>query len=148
MATPTPVVEVPVEIVAVPPAFVVVDGRELGKIARETIHLAPGRYEVTFSIPGYRRESRTVVVDEATREIRLTMPPYGLLSVVPEFGTPLAGSQVFFGNRLLGSLPVVNAKVPEGTDLLRVTWPDGSVFEVSCQVEAERVTTVLVAKPY
>lgn len=146
--SPSPVVEVPVEVVVVPPAFVVIGNRDLGKVARQTVHLKPGTYEVTVSIPGYRTEKKRVVVDPETQEIHLNMPPFGFLSVVPDFGTPLSGSRVFVGDRLLGQLPVVNAKVPEGSHQLRVTWPDGSSFEARCQVEEERVTTVTVTKPY
>ncbi|MGC8915443.1 MAG: protein kinase domain-containing protein [Thermoanaerobaculum sp.] len=143
-----PMEDVVVEVVAVPPAVVVFGDQELGKVARQTLRLKPGNYEVTFSIPGYRTERKRVVVDSNTREIRLTMTPFGFLSVVPDLGTPLSGSKVFLDDRPLGQLPLVNAKVSEGSHQLSVTWPDGGFFRTVCQVEAERVTTVVVTKPY
>ncbi|MFN3413004.1 MAG: serine/threonine-protein kinase [Thermoanaerobaculum sp.] len=147
LPSPSPVPEVSVEIVAVPPALVVIGNQELGRVAREKVRLKPGTYEVSFSIPGYRTEKRTVDVTSDTREIHLAMPPFGLLSVVPDLGTPVSGSKVFVGNRMVGQLPVVNAKVPEGSYPVRVTWPDGSSFQATCEIEMERVTTVTVTKP-
>lgn len=153
LATPvpvaTPVAEVAVELVVVPPAFVKLGDRELGKIARESLRLRPGSYRVTYWIPGYRTEVRTIRIEAQPdgQEVVLSMPAFALLSVVPEFGTPVAGARVFLNDRLLGALPLLNAKVDEGSYGLRVTWPDGATFEVTCQVKAEEPTTVTVRKP-
>lgn len=145
--TPSPASEVEVEIMAIPPAFVVIGDRELGKVARKMVRLTPGSYQITFSIPGYRTERRTVLVQNDTREILLTMPPFGFLSVVPDLDTPLTGTRVFVDDRLLGPLPIVSAKLPEGDHQLKVTWPDGSVFQLTFNVGPERVTTLTVTKP-
>lgn len=145
-AAPPPQQSFEVEFVVSPPAFVRVGDRELGKIARERVVLSSGPHRVVFWIPGYRTETRNIVVGSDTREVLLSMPPFGLLSVVPEFGTPVMGARAFLDDRPLGSLPVVNAKVPEGVHTLRVTWPDGAVFEAACSVKAEEAVTVAVSR--
>lgn len=137
---------VEVELVVTPPAFVRVDDRELGKIAREKVRLSTGRHQVTLWIPGYRTVTRTIEVDAHTRDVFLSLPPYGFLSVVPEFGTPVTGARVFLDDRFLGGLPLVSGKVEEGVHRVRVTWPDGAVFESDCQVKAETTVTVTVLK--
>jgi len=136
--------KVKVELTLVPPAYVKVDGEDLGKLARQTVELTKGRHLFSYGIPGFRWATTTVEVTEATSEIILRLPEFGFLTVVPDFGVPVRGTEVAVDGKPLGTLPVVNAKVSAGTHRVTVRFPTGAVVEKTVEVEAEKSTTVVI----
>jgi len=138
-AAPTPVPAptlVTVTLRVEPPSEVEVDGRDLGRIATRAIELEPGSHVVVQRIPGYRQRTRTVEVTDATTELALVLPPFGLLSVVNDFGVPILGSEVTVDDLRIGPLPVRDRKVEAGAHVLEVTWPDGGRWRETVQVPA------------
>src|SRR5262249_54951812 len=75
--------------------------------------LAPGTYKVTFSMPGYAPETRSIQVGAGSRtpvDVRLN-PVKGFLTIA---GTP-AGAEVFINGRDTGKVTPVEFLVEPGT---------------------------------
>jgi serine/threonine-protein kinase len=142
-AVPTPV-SVEVELFADPPAEVTVDGRSLGRIQSTRVTLTVGTHTIRERIPGYREDTREVEVKEAGQTIALRLPPFGLLTVVNDFGAPVQGAQVYLDGHAIGPLPVLDRKVEAGGHELKVTWPDGSGYSDKVEVTAESAQTKVV----
>ncbi len=142
-AVPAPV-KVDVELFSDPPAEVWVDGEALGRIQSTRVTLAVGTHSVRQRIPGYREETREVTVTEAGQTIALRLPPFGLLSVVNDFGVPVQGTRVFLDGAAVGSLPVRDRKVEAGTHELKVTWPGGSECTERLEIAPESTQTKVV----
>jgi hypothetical protein len=144
---PTPVptpVTVEVELFADPPAEVAVDGHWLGRIQSTRVTLTVGTHTVQQRIPGYREASREVDVKAAGQTITLHLPPFGLLTVVNDFGVPVQGAKVYLDGTSIGTLPVRDHKVEAGTHELKVTWPDGAVYRDKLEVGATSTQTKVV----
>lgn len=141
--TPAPAV-VSVDLFVDPPSLVEVDGRSLGKVQFVTIPLSVGRHRLRQVIEGYREATSEVEVTPTTRRLNLTLPPFGLLSVLQDLGQPTAGAKVYLDGELLGDLPTLERKVAAGERRLRVVWPDGGEFEESIQVTAAGHTRLTV----
>jgi hypothetical protein len=140
---PTPVT-VGVELFADPPAEVEVDGRPLGKIQSTNVSLTVGTHTVRQRIPGYREATHEIEVNAAGQVIALHLPPFGLLTVVNDFGVPVQGAKVYLDGNSLGPLPVQDRKVEAGTHELRVTWPDGSEYREETEIGAATAQTKVV----
>ena len=140
---PTPAT-VEVELFADPPAEVAVDGRSLGKIQATRLTLTVGKHTIRQRIPGYREATRDVEVTEAGQTITLRLPPFGLLTVVNDFGAPVAGAQVYLDGERIGPLPVLDRKVEAGAHDLRVAWPDGSEYRDRVEIAAASAQTRVV----
>jgi hypothetical protein len=144
---PTPVptpASVEVELFSDPPSEVWVDGKSIGRIQTTRVTLSVGRHEVRQRIAGYREATKDVEVTAAGQTIALHLPPFGLLSVVNDFGAPVQGAQVFLDGASLGALPVLDRKVAAGTHELKVTWPDGSEFAETVEIATASTTTKVV----
>jgi eukaryotic-like serine/threonine-protein kinase len=142
-AVPTPA-RVEVELFADPPADVTVDGNPLGRVQSTRVTLTVGRHTIRQRIPGYREATREVEVTGAGQTIALRLPPFGLLTVVNDFGAPVQGARVYLDGKLIGSLPVLDRKVEAGGHELRVTWPDGSEYRDHLDIAAEGTQTKVV----
>ncbi len=140
---PTPA-KVEVELFSDPPAEVWVDGESLGKIQSTRVALAVGTHTVRQRIVGYREASQEVQVKDAGQAIALRLPPFGLLSVVNDFGAPVQGAQVYLDGSLVGALPVHDRKVEAGAHELRVAWPDGSEYRDRVEIGAASTQTKVV----
>ncbi len=132
-ATPTPA-PIAVDLFVDPPSLVEIDGRSLGKVQFVTVHLTPGRHRVRQVIEGYRDTATEVEITPSTRRLNLTLPPFGLLTVVQDLGQPTAGVRVFLDGQELGGLPLLERKVAAGERALKVVWPDGGVFEETISI--------------
>lgn len=139
--TPAPVA---VDLFVDPPSLVEVDGRSLGKVQFVTVTLSPGRHRIRQVIEGYRDTTTEVEVTPSTRRLNLTLPPFGLLTVLQDLGQPTAGVAVFLDGEELGGLPAMERKVAAGERALRVVWPDGGVFEETITVTAAGHTRLTV----
>jgi hypothetical protein len=142
-SVPTPA-EVDVDLFVDPPAEVAIDGKALGKVQSAKVRLAIGRHAVTQRIPGYREETRDVEVTAAGQRIALSLPPFGILSVVNDFNVPVQGAKVFLDGRQLGPLPVRGRKVEAGAHELKVVWPDGSEYREAARIAAASAVTRVV----
>jgi eukaryotic-like serine/threonine-protein kinase len=145
--TPSPVptpAEVEADLFVTPPADVAIDGRALGKVQSVRVRLAVGRHTITQRIPGYREETREVEVTAAGQRIAMSLPPFGILSVVNDFNVPIQGAKVFLDGRKLGALPVRDRKVEAGAHELKVVWPDGSEYREATSVAAASAVTRVV----
>ncbi len=140
---PTPA-EVDVDLFVDPPAEVAIDGKPLGKVQSAKVRLAIGRHAITQRIPGYREETRDLEVTAAGQRIALSLPPFGILSVVNDFNVPVQGAKVFLDGRNLGALPVRDRKVEVGAHELKVVWPDGSVYREAARIAAASAVTRVV----
>jgi len=76
--------------------------------------------------------------------ITLHLPPFGLLTVVNDFGVAVQGASVYLDGNLLGPLPARDRKVEAGTHELRVVWPDGSEYREQTEVTAATQQTRVV----
>jgi serine/threonine-protein kinase len=141
--TPTPAT-VEVEFFVDPPAEVEVDGQALGRVQSTRVPLTVGKHSVRQRIPGYREATREVEVTGAGQTFTLHLPPFGLLTVVNDFGVTVQGAQVYLDGSLLGPLPVRDRKVEAGTHELRVVWPDGSEHREETAVTASSQQTRVV----
>jgi hypothetical protein len=138
-ATPVPTPEpVAVELFVDPPSLIELDGRALGRVQSVSVDLAPGPHRIRQSIEGYRSTEHEVQVTPETKRLTLTLPPFGVLSVLQDLGVPAAGAKVYLDGDEVGKLPVMEQKVPAGAHVLKVVWPDGTSFEKSIDVTAGR----------
>jgi len=142
-SVPTPA-EVDVDLFVDPPAEVAIDGKALGKVQSAKVRLAIGRHAVIQRIPGYREETRDVEVTAAGQRIALSLPPFGILSVVNDFNVPVQEDKVFLDGRQLGPLPVRGRKVEAGVHELKVVWPDGSEYREAARIAAASAVTRVV----
>ncbi len=146
LPTPTPVPTAaprPVSLFVDPPSHVEVDGRSLGRIASETVELTPGEHTIVQTIDGYQSKVWHVTVTDDTTRIPLTLPPYGVLSVVQDFGVPIQGATVHLDGTDIGPLPLLDRKVAVGAHELRVVWPSGAEYRGEVRITAatqKRVT--------
>ena len=144
---PTPVptpATVEVHVFSDPPADVEVDGHSLGRVQSAGVKLTVGTHTFRQRIPGYRETTRDVEVKEAGQTIALHLPPFGLLTVVNDFGVPVQGAAVFLDGKSIGSLPVRDQKVAAGPHELKVTWPDGTEYRDNVEVVATTAQTKVV----
>ncbi len=141
--TPTPAT-VEVEFFADPPAEVEVDGQALGRVQSTRVPLTVGKHIIRHRIPGYREATREVEVTGAGQTFTLHLPPFGLLTVLNDFGVTVQGAQVYLDGTLVGPLPVRDRKVEAGTHELRVVWPDGSEYREETEVTAASQQTRVV----
>ncbi|MCS7182209.1 MAG: serine/threonine protein kinase [Thermoanaerobaculum sp.] len=147
--TPTAVVSptlVPVEVVVHPPAEVDVDGRPLGKIAREVVPLSLGVHRFRLRIPGFVERTEEAEVRLDTTSLTFNLPRFGILNVVPDMDVPIRGTEVRIDGRAAGSLPLTGKKLAVGTHELLVLWPDGSTFAAQVEITDTGPTNV-VARP-
>jgi eukaryotic-like serine/threonine-protein kinase len=142
-AAPTPVA-VEVELFVDPPAEVEVDGQAVGRVQSTRVTLTVGRHSFRQRIPGYREATREVEVTGAGQTITLHLPPFGLLTVVNDFGVAVQGATVYLDGDLVGPLPVRDRKVEAGTHELRVVWLDGSEYRSETEVTAASQQTKVV----
>ncbi|MGE5236984.1 MAG: serine/threonine-protein kinase [Acidobacteriota bacterium] len=143
--TPTPApVKVQVELFADPVSDVSVDGRELGRIQTTTVELTAGRHVIRQRIAGYLEKESDVEVTPETRRVALQLPPFGLLSVVNDFGVPIQGAEVSVDGRRVGTLPIRERKVEAGSHEVKVSWPDGRSFTRRVVVPAAGTVPVVV----
>jgi hypothetical protein len=143
--TPAPVTAT-VELFADPVSEVTVDGRDLGRIQTANVELVVGPHTFRQRIAGYMEKERTIDVQPTTARINLQLPPYGLLSVVNDFGVAIQGAEVSIDGHRVGSLPVRERKVEAGHHDVKVSWPDGRSFSRSIDVAAGQ-TAPVVARP-
>ena len=142
-AAPTPVT-VDVELFVDPPSEVTVDGRPLGKVQSSQLRLAVGKHEFTQKVAGYREETHEIEVTQSGQTVTLHLPPFGIVSVVNDFGVPVQGAKVFLDGKPLGPLPVRDRKVAAGSHEITVTWPDGSEYREATEVGAASSLTRVV----
>ena len=140
---PTPV-PVDVELFVDPPSEVAVDGRALGKVQSSQLRLAVGKHEFTQKVAGYREETHEIEVTQSGQTVTLHLPPFGIVSVVNDFGVPVQGAKVFLDGKPLGPLPVRDRKVAAGSHEITVTWPDGSEYREATEVGAASSLTRVV----
>jgi hypothetical protein len=140
---PTPAT-VEVELFVDPPADVEVDGQALGRVQSTRVSLPLGKHTFRQRIQGYRETTNEVDVAAAGQTVTLHLPPFGLLSVVNDFGVAVQGASVYLDGNLLGSLPVRDRKVEAGTHELRVVWPEGSEYREQTEVTAASQQTRVV----
>ncbi len=134
-AVPTPE-KIAVAFFVDPPSEVDVDGTSLGKIQSARIALTPGKHLVRQRIAGYRERVTEIDVTEATRQVPLHLPPFGIISVVNDLGVPVQGTKVFLDGADLGQLPLLDKKVEAGKHELLVTWPDGGKEQEEVEIAA------------
>jgi serine/threonine-protein kinase len=144
--SPTAAPPVRVELFVDPVSEVEIDGRSLGKVQTATVELAPGAHTVVQRIPGYVEKEHRVEVGTGTTRLTFQLPPFGLLSVLNDFGVPMQGTTVTLDGRALGSLPVRDRKVEAGSHGVVVRWPDGRTFTRTVDVPAAKSVAV-VARP-
>ena len=142
-AVPTPAA-VEVELFVDPPAEVDVDGQALGKMQSTKLTLTVGRHSFRQRIPGYREATQEAEVTAAGQTIALHLPPFGLLTVVNDFGVAVQGATVYLDGDLVGPLPVRDRKVEAGTHELRVVWLDGAEYRTRLEVTAASQQTKVV----
>jgi len=144
---PPPVKEVPVTIVVFPPAEVTVGGRSLGgRVQRTTVALSPGRHVIRYRIEGWASDETTVRVGSEPMQVNLSLPPFGKVSVIGDFGVPREGVRVLIDGRDVGSLNLRDHRIAPGLHQVEVRWPDGSVTQREVEVPAMD-TAVVVVKP-
>lgn len=144
-AAPTPPpAPVAVDLFVDPPSLVEVEGRSLGKVQFVTVHLVPGRHRIRQVIEGYRDTTTEVDITPTTRRLNLTLPPFGLLTVLQDLGQPTTGVTIFLDGEKLGGLPLLERKVAAGERTLKVVWPDGGVFEETITISAAGHTRLTV----
>ena len=148
--TPTPLPEpVLTSLFVDPPAEVSVDGQPLGRVQTTTVALAPGEHEFRQRIPGYLEQTVTIAVSAAAPRVTLRLPPFGMLSVFPEFGVPVRDVTVTIDGRPAGSLPLRDRKLEAGRRELLVRWPDGSEYREEIEVPAaEAVLRMVRPRPH
>ena len=108
------------------------------------VTLTVGRHSFRLRIPGYREATHEAEVTAAGQTITLHLPPFGLLTVVNDFGVAVQGATVYLDGDLVGPLPVRDRKVEAGTHELRVVWPDGSEYRGQIEVTAASQQTRVV----
>ena len=135
VATAVPA-EVAVELFVDPPSEIEIDGAPLGNLQSRQVTLRVGAHQIRQRIAGYREKLHSVEVGEDTKQLRLTLPPFGLLSVLNDFGVPVQGAKVSLDGTALGGLPIRDRKVEAGTHELRVVWPDGGQFLEQVEISA------------
>ncbi len=144
---PPPVTAVPVTIAVFPPAEVTVGGRSLGgRVQRTTVELPPGRHVIRYRIEGWASDETTVRVGSEPMQVNLSLPPFGKLSVIGDFGAPREGARVLIDGRDAGGLNLRDHRIAPGTHQVEVRWPDGSVTQREVEVPAMD-TAVVVVKP-
>jgi hypothetical protein len=142
-AVPTPAT-VEVELFVDPPAEVDVDGQALGRVQSTRLTLTVGRHTFLQRIPSYREATQQVEVTAAGQTVTLHLPPFGLLTVVNDFGVAVQGATVYLDGDLVGPLPVRDRKVEAGAHELRVVWLDGSEYRTGLEVTAATQQTKVV----
>jgi hypothetical protein len=142
-AVPTPAA-VEVELFVDPPAEVEVDGQSLGRVQSTKLTLTVGKHTFRQRIPAYREATQEVEVTAAGQRVTLHLPPFGLLTVVNDFGVAVQGATVYLDGNLLGPLPVRDRKVEAGAHELRVVWLDGSEYRAGLEVTAATQQTKVV----
>jgi hypothetical protein len=140
---PTPAT-VEVELFVDPPADLEVDGQALGRVQSTRVSLTVGKHTFRQRIQGYQEKTHEVNVTGAGQTITLHLPPFGLLTVVNDFGVAVQGASVYLDGNLLGPLPARDHKVEAGTHELRVVWPDGSEYHEQTEVTAGTQQTRVV----
>jgi PEGA domain len=140
---PTPAT-VEVELFVDPPADVEVDGQALGRVQSTRVPLTVGKHTFRQRIQGYREKTHEVEVTGAGQTVTLHLPPFGMLTVVNDFGVAVQGASVYLDGNLLGPLPARDRKVEAGTHELRVVWPDGSEYHEQTEVTAATQQTRVV----
>ncbi|HPC83878.1 MAG TPA: serine/threonine-protein kinase [Thermoanaerobaculaceae bacterium] len=138
---PTAVPLLDVELFVYPVSDIEIDGRPLGKVQTRTVQLAPGTHTVRQVIEGYKDVVHTIEVTTAGQSVRLRLPPFGVLRVLPDFGVKTRGARILYGGRDLGGFRERPFKVEAGTFPLVVEWSDGSRFEESITVPADGSVT-------
>jgi serine/threonine-protein kinase len=128
-----------------PPSEVEVDGRALGKVQSAEIALEPGPHLFRQRIAGYREQTLPITIEAGTREVKLQLPPFGLLSVFNDFGVSVRETVVLLDGKPLGPLPLQERKVQAGEHLLEVRWPDGGLLRQSVAVPAQGHQRVTVS---
>ena len=136
-ATPVPTpAPLAVQLFVDPPSEVEVGGRSLGRVQSVTVQLLPGSYRIRQRIPEYKERTHTIEVSEGRTRFNLRLPPFGLLSLLNDFGVPVQGSRVLVDGEELGQLPLRDRRVEAGTRRVRVEWPDGRFWEEELAVPA------------
>ncbi|HPW56780.1 MAG: serine/threonine protein kinase [Thermoanaerobaculaceae bacterium] len=138
---PTAVLALDVELFVYPVSEIEIDGQSFGKTQTRTVRLAPGTHKVRQTIEGYKDVVHTVEITQAGQSVRLRLPPFGMLTVLADFGVKTRGARVSYGGRDLGGFRDRPFKVEAGTFPLVVEWPDGGRFEESITVPADGSVT-------
>jgi eukaryotic-like serine/threonine-protein kinase len=132
---PTPSLQrVSVELFVDPVSEIEVDGVSLGKVQSTRVDLTVGGHRIRQRIPGYRDKVHTVEVTTQTTQLKLHLPPFGLLTVVNDFGVPVQGARVYLDDEELGALPVKDRKVPAGVHTLVINWPGRGEYREQVEI--------------
>ncbi len=135
--TPTPVKPVSVTLFVDPPAKVSVDGALVAggdKIQRETLTLMPGEHSFVLQVPGYLSRTFRREVGPDTPRLRLSLPPWGLLTVDIDRDKAPPGGTLYVDGENRGSLPILRLKVPAGEHQIVVRWPGRKPFQTTVSV--------------
>ncbi len=150
-ATPTPPAPVPVTVFIDPPAKLTIDGRPVQKgsrIQRTSLELVPGTHRFTVSIPDYLTRTFQRTVDPSNPTIRLSLPPWGLLTVDVDRDSAPPGGELFVDGKPKGTVPVLRMRVPAGKHHIVVRWKTRFPFEKDVIVNpAPDPPTLVVAVP-
>jgi serine/threonine-protein kinase len=133
--TPPPL-PVSTEIFVDPPAELTVDGESLGRLQTITIALMPGEHTFRQVIPGYREQTVTLSVSASEPRVSLSLPPFGMLSVFPDFGVAVRDARVSIDGTDLGPLPQRDRKLEVGRRQLVVRWPNGGEYREEVDIPA------------
>jgi serine/threonine-protein kinase len=131
-----PPAPVATEVYVDPPAELSVDGHSLGRVQTATVSLTPGDHIFRQSIPGYRERTVTATVSAASPRVTLRLPPFGLLSVFPDFGVPVRDVTVTVDGVDVGPLPLRDRKLEVGQRQLEIRWPDGRQYREAVDIPA------------
>ncbi len=125
---------VSVELFVDPVSEIEVDGVPLGKVQSTRVDLTVGSHRIRQRIPGYREKEHAVDVTTGTTQLKLHLPPFGMLTVVNDFGVPVQGARVYLDNEELGALPLKDRKVPAGVHTLVINWPGRGEYREQIEV--------------
>ena len=106
----------------------------LGKVQSTRVDLTVGGHRIRQRIPGYRDKDHAVEVTTQTTQLKLHLPPFGLLTVVNDFGVPVQGARVYLDDEELGALPVKDRKVPAGVHTLVINWPGRGEYREQVEI--------------
>lgn len=149
--TPTPLQPIPVTVFVDPPAKLSVDGKPIADGAlsqRATVSIVPGTHTFTASVPGYLTRSFTRTITPGDPAVRLTLPPWGLLTVDVDRDSAPPGGVLYLDGERKGPVPVLGMKVPAGRHHVVVRWETRFPFEKDVEVQpAPNPPTMVVAVP-